>query len=671
MVDEIIKARVWWKVDSETNWNANPLILGPGEPAWVINNNGQGVNVKIGDGTKLFSQLPYFIEYDQGQFEPIEGTVLPEPSGVQYSIVGPGTYTRAGQPNIVVPSTDLGIIYGDGTTWSLGSSVPLPTTPVSEEFDTEDPLAISGIGIGKGIKNDFTGGDALIASATTVKTLNERVDFFDRPDLDDEHYIIADDNTLIDRFLTQNHDGANLLPDGIGMDVIDRPDMSSIIIVDGNGEIISEVGESSSTSSGTDISGLAIWNPSAQTGFDVDVVTPSTTDEKLINYNNGVNSLITAYDAFLTAYNNPNIDPYITKVSIGNSKVGNIPTYLYRLKPVDVKAKILLMAGTHANEKMYVWGLYHFVRELLSNWQSNSFLEFLRWNVQFDILPCRSPYTLGNAVRTKGFRVIPETAPIPFTWTKSASVVTLTFDVNDFPNDGFLTGSTYFNSVPSSALVNKSSLGIITSSDVVGLPTTSYKISGVISGNSVTINAPDATGATSGTGTFQVWTDPNRNMNPTGTTNWNDYVGSTSIQPGDNGNSVGFHDAKGTRPLSLLENRNLLSLIQAQKYDYMMDQHSPSSDNYLDYDPTTGFVPNVSKILSESGAFVNSGSRITDLTNVTTPYPTITITRDYGVPMHTIEWGSGLYKANSTEVKDAMRWIGVVLKESLTKIFNK
>ncbi|MEI2291103.1 hypothetical protein [Sphingobacterium sp. ML3W] len=60
MADEIIKARVWWKVDSEANWNANDLILGPGEPAWVVNTLDQGVNVKVGNGEKKFSELPYF-----------------------------------------------------------------------------------------------------------------------------------------------------------------------------------------------------------------------------------------------------------------------------------------------------------------------------------------------------------------------------------------------------------------------------------------------------------------------------------------------------------------------------------------------------------------------------------------------------------------------------------
>ena len=59
MAEKIIKARVWWKTDTEENWNANPLILGPGEPAWVRDGAGDVTGLKVGDGTRRFSELPY------------------------------------------------------------------------------------------------------------------------------------------------------------------------------------------------------------------------------------------------------------------------------------------------------------------------------------------------------------------------------------------------------------------------------------------------------------------------------------------------------------------------------------------------------------------------------------------------------------------------------------
>lgn len=63
MAEEIIKARVWQKVDTEANWNTNPLVLGPGEAAFVVTPTGAPVNFKLGDGTKTFAQLPWYFDW--------------------------------------------------------------------------------------------------------------------------------------------------------------------------------------------------------------------------------------------------------------------------------------------------------------------------------------------------------------------------------------------------------------------------------------------------------------------------------------------------------------------------------------------------------------------------------------------------------------------------------
>lgn len=63
---EILNARVQQKVATEADWLAVEDDLGvilDGEQAFVINESGVGVNFKIGDGTKKFSELPYFITY--------------------------------------------------------------------------------------------------------------------------------------------------------------------------------------------------------------------------------------------------------------------------------------------------------------------------------------------------------------------------------------------------------------------------------------------------------------------------------------------------------------------------------------------------------------------------------------------------------------------------------
>lgn len=63
---EVIKARVQQKKATEADWLAVDDELGPlldGEQAFVVDDTGAGINFKIGDGTRKFSELPYFISY--------------------------------------------------------------------------------------------------------------------------------------------------------------------------------------------------------------------------------------------------------------------------------------------------------------------------------------------------------------------------------------------------------------------------------------------------------------------------------------------------------------------------------------------------------------------------------------------------------------------------------
>jgi hypothetical protein len=63
----ILNARVQQKKGTEAEWLAQEAELGPildGEQAFVVDTAGVGINFKIGDGTKLFSELPYFIQYN-------------------------------------------------------------------------------------------------------------------------------------------------------------------------------------------------------------------------------------------------------------------------------------------------------------------------------------------------------------------------------------------------------------------------------------------------------------------------------------------------------------------------------------------------------------------------------------------------------------------------------
>jgi hypothetical protein len=69
MAYTVLNARVKQKIATEAYWLSIESELGPifeGEQAFVFNDAGDPVNFKIGDGTRLFSELPYFIAYYTG-----------------------------------------------------------------------------------------------------------------------------------------------------------------------------------------------------------------------------------------------------------------------------------------------------------------------------------------------------------------------------------------------------------------------------------------------------------------------------------------------------------------------------------------------------------------------------------------------------------------------------
>jgi hypothetical protein len=69
MAYTVLNARVKQKIATEAYWLSIETELGPifeGEQAFVFNDAGDPVNFKIGDGTRLFSELPYFIAYYTG-----------------------------------------------------------------------------------------------------------------------------------------------------------------------------------------------------------------------------------------------------------------------------------------------------------------------------------------------------------------------------------------------------------------------------------------------------------------------------------------------------------------------------------------------------------------------------------------------------------------------------
>lgn len=94
---------------------------------------------------------------------------------------------------------------------------------------------------------------------------------------------------------------------------------------------------------------------------------------------------------------------YCTATNVGNGSDGN-PLYVYDFKPLSFKTvaeltdipKIIIISGQHGFEKSSCYGLYYFVRDLLTNWTNNPTLDYIRNHVRLMILPCANRYGFDN-----------------------------------------------------------------------------------------------------------------------------------------------------------------------------------------------------------------------------------------------------------------------------------
>lgn len=141
MAEKIIKARVWWKTDTLENWEANPLILGPGEPAWVRDGLGNIVDLKVGDGTRRFSELQY-VGFGGGAHRGI---------GV---FAGSGAPTTEGQEGDIYLDMDTGAVYSFGTEWadtgySINASWGNISGDITQQTDLVEYVAENGFGENK------------------------------------------------------------------------------------------------------------------------------------------------------------------------------------------------------------------------------------------------------------------------------------------------------------------------------------------------------------------------------------------------------------------------------------------------------------------------------------------------------------------------------------------
>lgn len=118
----------------------------------------------------------------------------------------------------------------------------------------------------------------------------------------------------------------------------------------------------------------------------------------------------TYYDKFVTDF-----PDYVSKKLEGTDSSGK-EIYSYRFKPEQPeysqnlnpiersfkKPKLFLVSSTHGNERVVIWALYNFMKQICNNWKNDEALEFMRWNVEFIVIPIISPSGYTNATRVNG-----------------------------------------------------------------------------------------------------------------------------------------------------------------------------------------------------------------------------------------------------------------------------
>ncbi|NKI28265.1 hypothetical protein HCG49_17055 [Arenibacter sp. 6A1] len=393
------------------------------------------------------------------------------------------------------------------------------------------------------------------------------------------------------------------------------------------------------------------YNPPVQEAFNVEVDPSWLIDYDLCieNWDSLVNDNPT----------NPEVQPYITKAEIGRSGAGDKPIYRYNFKPRKPLHRVLLMAGTHANEKMYIKHLFSVMKIITEDWTTSPVLEYFRRYVDFTVIPVRCPNSLSWSERPFGSRTSAETDPIPVSWIKNGSEVTIVLDELSFPSTYFNV-NTYFTS--SLGLEGKTTVGIMATSDTVGLPRNAYTIKEVVNGNTIIVDAPDDLGDESGTGELQVWVDANRNADY----NWESFTPTLTSKQGDVF-KYGVYDEKGTMPFSLPENRALKSITDVEYFDFIIDCHSPARDHYLSY-PKVLETPRSLEFYDNIKEYASIFS-LSDFEKLgpawdVPPYP-LNYYGDQGKLFYTLEWGSGLREATVKQSTDATRWLFLCISEAL------
>lgn len=655
----IIEARVKQKKDTLANWEANPIILLDGEQAFVVNDSGQPVNFKIGDGTKRFSELPFWIQYDQASFVPVSGFELPTPSqSVAYSFLGEGTYTHV-SGDVVVPDGHWGVANWDGSAWGFSDMGELPQPDIdktdtvvepSERVTTETAVL--------GYSTPLTS-ERILPDGNSFS--NNVVDRPDVPMLTDLPLILTgDDDSIVGR-VSKN---------AIVVTEIDRPDIDGVIFLDENGNLIQVVENGSGEGGGSDVNKDEVKRLIKESEYNVAYYEPDVQEE----YNNGTsqNEYWLNYDYYAdfdTVRENQKAasgyQPYVSRELLGLSTDQQYEVYRYEFKPANPTHKIILFGGVHGQERIPPMVLLRFFKNLCENWMHDPVLTWFRHNIHVVVVPLVSPYGFRERNRR-----VKETDPFPATWTKTGDRVTVTFNVSDFPTTNpNVSASNYFTASPASALIDKLWLSFINSSDQDVAPDNGYPIKAIVDGQTVQFDVPPGSGEGAGTCQIYISADPNRGFNLP-SIDWNDKNPNTNTMSAFNEPvSVPF-DNKGTKPFSLNESIYVMDTYEEhQDATLAIDIHNGAADYDTRWNP--GFGIDISPIQKMNDMHANfSNDQFHYRTNTLDANSAGYIgTQLFNMASFTIEWG-GHNLVTEEIATDSQRWlVNFILQAS--KFYDK
>ena len=423
-----------------------------------------------------------------------------------------------------------------------------------------------------------------------------------------------------------------------------RPDLRKVIL-DKNDNIF-ELEKTVENTFGYDF--LTYVNPTEKPAFDI----------REPEYSWGINydELIQKYDDLMDVANNNPESTIISKGIYGYSGATALPLYYYRLRATDApKVKIALTSGTHANEKMYIFGLYEIFKDIIESPYQHPTIQWIRDNCEVVFIPCICPESIGFPESINGSRPTPETRPFTASYLSDGSAITITYTQSDFPTENTgLVWNDYFQVQPDKRMIT-----IWSTDDDVVLPRGVYEYT-VVNGNTITIPAPTST-VDNGTCEIQVWSDPNRNVD-NGKGIYHNTVQSNNIQTLADGAPYALYDHKGTKAGSVQEIRNFVAFLNDEKFDISIDAHCPPIDHYMRGYIDNLFPDNISLMQSikSFASIFNTSTFDENITNRgVTVYPGwVTAFNGLGV---TIEWGSGLVYAADWQVTGAVRWAYTVI----------